>query len=334
MAAQGCAATQHGHDQRWQRKLASHAGTDAPVALQSPANRCCVCARWLLSLCLSCQSDEDTDEDEDDAAFERYKQERIAFVQNSLSVHTCADLVATDGCGCAIPTRAHVGVPTCCSPHDCICTPLHCFFLCSLNPSHSPRFGAHTRVSKLEFANIVKSVHDLVFVVCHLYQNVSRCSRAARLHCTHDRGTAGQSRAEQRPSTVRAGTIIGRQCTSSRCFSLTRPYIFVVVFLPLVVSEHRGVRSSQLCSGGPRPSVPACSLLPPAQPGGHGALQGRWPADAAGLQGRQDGHLGRAMHGRAAQAFQRPRRRKAVAGVRRFNAHAHARALRAPLLHD
>lgn len=34
-----------------------------------------------------------------------------------------------------------------------------------------PRFGVHTRVSKLEFANLVKDVHELCYVVCHLYQN-------------------------------------------------------------------------------------------------------------------------------------------------------------------
>lgn len=40
-----------------------------------------------------------------------------------------------------------------------------------VSSSRSPRFGTHTRVSKLEFANLVKSVHELCFVVCHLYQN-------------------------------------------------------------------------------------------------------------------------------------------------------------------
>jgi hypothetical protein len=36
-----------------------------------------------------------------------------------------------------------------------------------------PRFGSHTRVSKAEFATLAKEVHELCFVVCHLYQNVS-----------------------------------------------------------------------------------------------------------------------------------------------------------------
>jgi len=70
-------------------------------------------------------NDSDDSDEDDDAAFEAYKQQRIAFVQNSL-----------------------------------------------------PRFGVHTRVSKLEFANLVKSVHELVYVVCHVYQNnIEACTR-------------------------------------------------------------------------------------------------------------------------------------------------------------
>lgn len=81
------------------------------------------CAHAALSLLCVRQSDDDSD-DEDDAAFEKYKADRIAFVQNSL-----------------------------------------------------PRFGVHTRVSKIEFANLVKSTHELCYVVCHLYQNVSSRER-------------------------------------------------------------------------------------------------------------------------------------------------------------
>jgi len=54
--------------------------------LSPPPARVAGVFKWLLCICcvLGVQSDEDS-EDEDDAAFEKYKQERIAFVQNSLS---------------------------------------------------------------------------------------------------------------------------------------------------------------------------------------------------------------------------------------------------------
>lgn len=54
----------------------------------------------------------------------------------------------------------------------CILTIPTSFFLSSRPPSLRPRFGAHTRVSKGEFATLVKEVHELCYVVCHLYQNV------------------------------------------------------------------------------------------------------------------------------------------------------------------
>jgi len=74
---------------------------------------------------LNDDSDEDEEDDEDRAAFERYRQQRLQFLQNSL-----------------------------------------------------PSYGSYDRVSKGEFARLVKEVHEACFVVCHIYQNsIDACLR-------------------------------------------------------------------------------------------------------------------------------------------------------------
>jgi hypothetical protein len=122
------------------------------------------------------QSDDEEDED-DAAAFEAYKAQRIAFVQNSLSAN-----LTPFQCSMRYALR-----PACTSPLPCqrclLTFPFVCLFVCAL--AFSPRFGVHTRVSKLEFANLVKEVHELVYVVCHIYQNVRLFRRG---HATNLRG--------------------------------------------------------------------------------------------------------------------------------------------------
>lgn len=49
-----------------------------------------------------------------------------------------------------------------------------------------PTFGTYARVNKLEFAKLVKEVHELCYVVCHVYENVSWCTHGGTILLHHE----------------------------------------------------------------------------------------------------------------------------------------------------